>query len=530
VFTGPEMKRIWLVAAENGALPGGKVGGVGDVVRDLPQALAETDLAVRVITPSYGMLHKLPGATFYRAVETPFAGGRLVAEVYRLPVAESPVDHFVIEHPLLSPNGPGQIYISDEFGQAFAVDAAKFAFFNAALAAWVNDSNLPPDVLHLNDWHMGLVPALRQFGRLDAPLKKVRLVFTIHNLAYQGVRPLQGALSSLQTWFPDLLEHTQQLKDPKYDDCVNFMVSAIHLADGINTVSPSYAREILQPGDPSTGFRGGEGLEAELRSAHAEGRLIGILNGCMYPETPDSQPEPGWDDILALLTAHTEIMIADQPARGWLASRKCKRPRHLLLSIGRIVDQKVSLFLEPACGQASSLEAMLAALGSDSLFIMLGSGEKKLEDRFAAIARASDNFLFLRGYADALSGPLYAAADLFLMPSSFEPCGISQMLAMRAGLPCVVHAVGGLKDTVKDGVTGFVFSGSTPAQQAESFVRTVLGAIAVRSTDRQRWQEICSHAAAERFSWRTAADAYCARLYQGGLCQDGLSSGRAISP
>jgi len=521
------MKRIWLVAAENGALPGGKVGGVGDVVRDLPQALAEAGQDVRVITPSYGVFHKLPGATFQRTVETPFAGGRLVAEVYRVQVAENPVGHFVIEHPLLSPNGPGKIYINDESGQPFAVDAAKFAFFNAALAAWVNDSNLPPDVLHLNDWHMGLIPALRQFGSLDAPLKKVRIVFTIHNLAYQGVRPLKGALSSLQTWFPDLLEHAQQLKDPKDDDCVNFMASAIRLADGISTVSPSYAMEIRQPGDPSTGFSGGEGLEAELRSAHAEGRLLGILNGCMYPETPNSQPEPepGWDDILALLTAHTKIMIADQPASSWLASRKGNRPQHLLLSIGRIADQKVSLFLEPACGQASSLETMLEALGPDSLFIMLGSGEKELEDRFAAIARAADNFLFLRGFAEGLSGPLYAAADLFLMPSSFEPCGISQMLAMRAGQPCVVHAVGGLKDTVKDGVTGFLFNGSTPAQQAENFVRTMLGAIAIRSTDQQRWQEICNHAAAERFSWKTAADTYRARLYQ-----DGPSLRRAISP
>jgi len=524
------IKRVWLVAAENGALPRGKVGGVGDVVRDLPQALAEAGQDVRVITPSYGVFHKLPGATFHREVETPFAGGRLVAEVYRVPVAASPVEHFVIEHPLLSPSGPGHIYISDTSGQPFAADAAKFAFFNAALAAWVNVSNLPPHVLHLNDWHTGLIPALRQFGNRDAPLTRVRIVFTIHNLAYQGVRPLQGAPSSLQAWFPGLLEHARQLSDPKHEDCVNFMASAIRLAEGISTVSPSYAVEIRQPGDPSAGFSGGEGLEAELRSAYAEGRLTGILNGCMYPEPPNAQPEPGWDDILALLTPHSEIMIADQPASRWLASRKGIRPQHLLLSIGRIVAQKVSLFLAPACEQASSLEAILAALAPDALFIMLGSGEKELEDRIAAIARASDNFLFLRGYAEALSEPLYAAADLFLMPSSFEPCGISQMLAMRAGQPCVVHAVGGLKDTVKDGVTGFVFNGSTPAQQAENFVRTVLGAIAVKSTDQQRWQDICNHAAAERFSWKTAADSYRASLYQDEPGQNKPSSRRATLP
>jgi len=506
------MKRIWLLAAENGALPGGKVGGVGDVVRDLPLALSATGMQVRVITPSYGMFHKLPGATLYRSVETDFGGGKYSADVYRLPVADSPVEHFAIEHPLLSPKGPGHIYISDAPGRPFEIDAAKFAFFDAVMAAWVNDSDSPPDVLHLNDWHMGLIPALREFGSPDAPLKKVRIVFTIHNLAYQGIRPLTGPESSLQLWFPDLLEFEDRLKDPRYEDCVNFMVTAIRLSDGVSTVSPSYAMEVQQPSDTSTGFSGGEGLELELREAYADGRLIGILNGCMYPEKTD--PLPGWDEFLQLIGNRPEIMNASRPAVDWLKSRKGKRPENLLLSIGRVADQKVPLFLEPVGEFDSALELILSALGPDSLFIMLGSGEKYLEDRFAAIAASCDNFLYLRGYVDSLSGPLYSAADLFLMPSSFEPCGISQMLAMRAGQPCVVHAVGGLKDTVKDGVTGFVFEGSTPAEQAKGFTEAVQRAITIRSTDEKRWQKICNNAKNERFSWDLAAKTYQQGLYQ----------------
>jgi len=508
------MIHTWLVATENGALPGGKVGGVGDVVRDLPLALSAIGLQVRVITPSYGMFHKLPGATLYRSVETDFGGEQHIADVYRVPVADSPVDHFVIEHPLLSPMGAGKIYISDAPGRPFEVDAAKFAFFNAVVAAWVNDSKSPPDVLHLNDWHMGLIPALRQFGNPDDPLRKVRIVFTIHNLAYQGVRPLRDNSSSLESWFPDLLQHADRLRDPRYADCVNFMVSAIRLADGISTVSPSYAMEIQRPSDPLTGFSGGEGLEAELRDAHAEGRLIGILNGCMYPENHD--PAPGWDDLLELIARQAEIMIADRPAADWLKHRKGKQPTNLLLSIGRVAAQKVPLFLEPAGGHASALEAILAALGPESLFIMLGSGEKDLEDRFAEIARSTDNFLFLRGYAESLAGPLYSIADIFLMPSSFEPCGISQMLAMRAGHPCVVHAVGGLKDTVDDEVTGFVFAGDTPAEQAENFVSAVQRAISIKSGDQQHWREICNAAGRKRFSWKIAAKTYRDRLYQNG--------------
>ena len=503
---------MWLVAAESGALPGGKVGGVGDVVRDLPQALSAAGLAVRVLMPSYGMFHKLPGASLRRTVEVEFAGALHKADVYKVPVADSPVEHFVIEHPLLSPKGPGQIYVSDEPGKPFAIDAAKFAFFNAVIAAWVNDSDSPPDVLHLNDWHMGLIPALREFGEAGAPLRRVRIVFTIHNLAYQGIRPLQDDESSLAAWFPALMNYQERLRDPRYDNCVNFMVSAIRMADGINTVSPSYAIEIQRPNDPVTGFSGGEGLELELRKAYSEGRLLGILNGCMYPEI--RSPVPEWDELLQLISSRPEIINATLPAAEWLAHHKGKRPDNLLVSIGRVVDQKVPLFLEPAGAHKTALEAILAAAGKDSLFIMLGSGERYLEERFAEIARSHDNFLYLRGYVESFSDPLYSSADLFLMPSSFEPCGISQMLAMRAGQPCVVHAVGGLKDTVIDNVTGFVFDGDTPAEQAANFVSSVHEAIAIKQNDPVQWQTISSNAAAQRFSWDAAAEAYLESLYQ----------------
>jgi len=290
------------------------------------------------------------------------------------------------------------------------------------------------------------------------------------------------------------------------------MVSAIRLADGISTVSPSYAMESQRPSNLETGFSGGEGLEAELREAHSEGRLVGILNGCMYPEKTD--PAPEWDELLQLIANRPKIMNASQSADEWLEDHKGKRPKNLLLSIGRVADQKVPLFLEPVGEYGSALECILSALGPDSLFIMLGSGEKHLEDRFASIAASCDNFLYLRGYVDSLSDPLYSIADLFLMPSSFEPCGISQMLAMRAGQPCVVHAVGGLKDTVKDGVTGFVFEGGTPAEQAKGFTVAVQRAISIRSMDQKRWQDICKNAKNERFSWVLAARTYQQGLYR----------------
>jgi starch synthase len=506
------MKRVWLVAAENDALPGGKVGGVGDVVRDLPIALAAAELEVSVITPSYDSFHHLPGAVLLQSVEVEFAGGIHVAEVYRLPATDNPVEQLLIEHPLLSPHGPGQIYVNDEPGNPFAIDAAKFAFFNAAVAAWVNACDKPPHVIHLNDWHTGLVPALRDFGDQDTPLAGVRLVFTIHNLAYQGVRPFRGHKSSLESWFPHLLEHQEVLQDPRYDNCINFMVSAIRLADGINTVSPSYALEIQQPSDPTTGFCGGEGLEGELARAGSEGRLSGILNGCMYPEKPARALD--WDELLEMIARRPDIINASQTAAEWIKGRRGKPPASLLLSIGRVVDQKVPLFLEPVSTHATALEAILDLAGPESLFIMLGSGDIELEQRFAEISTKRDNFLYLRGYVDALSEPLYAYADLFLMPSSFEPCGISQMLAMRAGQPCVVHAVGGLKDTVSDGASGFVFAGRTPAEQAENFVASVGSALAIKNKTPSKWQKICATAAGQHFSWAVAANTYKQMLYR----------------
>jgi starch synthase len=114
----------------------------------------------------------------------------------------------------------------------------------------------------------------------------------------------------------------------------------------------------------------------------------------------------------------------------------------------------------------------------------------------------------------SLSEPLYSSADLFLMPSSFEPCGISQMLSMRAGQPCVAHAVGGLKDTITDDVTGFVFEGSTVAEQAEDFVSTVKRAISVKTINHKHWMEICAAAGRQRFSWKIAAETYRDELYQ----------------
>jgi starch synthase len=200
-------------------------------------------------------------------------------------------------------------------------------------------------------------------------------------------------------------------------------------------------------------------------------------------------------------------------ARQRLQSLPKRRPRHVLTSIGRLVRQKVNLLFQELPDGRTALDAILGDLGANGVIIFVGSGETYYERRMLDVAERAENLLFLCGYSETLAEPLYRAGDLFLMPSSFEPCGISQMLAMRATQPCVVHGVGGLKDTVIDNRSGFVFAGDTPQQQAVNFVATVKRALRMKTDKNDEWQKICIRAASARFSWSVAAQQTIERLY-----------------
>jgi len=181
---------------------------------------------------------------------------------------------------------PGVVYHGDGDEHPYATDANKFAFFCAAVASWVITRPQDPAVLHLHDWHSGVLAVLRRFDARYMRLARIPTVFTIHNLAYQGQRPLRDDASSLHAWFPTLRYTTAGVSDPAFPHVFNPMAAAIRLCDRINTVSPSYAREICRPSDPSAGFIGGEGLEEDLKQRERDGTLIGILNGGNYPQLP----------------------------------------------------------------------------------------------------------------------------------------------------------------------------------------------------------------------------------------------------
>ena len=506
-----------MAAAENGGLPGGKVGGMGDVIRDLPKALARRGHRVSVLTPSYGFLAKASAVRAIGTVKVRFAGALETCEWLAAPGDSGGVDHYLLESPRFSPRGDARIYHDDGGAAPFATDATKFAFFSAAAGALVGELERAPDVLHLHDWHLGLLLLLRRYDPRYAALKAIRTVFTIHNLALQGTRPLDDADSSLKRWFPDLDVPADIVADPRFADCVNPLAVAIRLADMLNTVSPTYASEIVVPGDEKRGSRGGEGLEALLAARDRQGALIGILNGCEYRQSPP--PKPTWKGLVALMREELLGWIARGvcvDAGAYLAERQIGElpggsPAVIATSIGRVTEQKLALLRQQVGRTATALDRVLAVL-DPGVLILLGSGDPEYERFLNEAMLRHPNFLFLKGYSDRLAEALYAAGDVFLMPSVFEPCGISQMLAMSAGQPCVAHAVGGLRDTVTT-ANGFPFGGATPRQQAQNFVRQVAAAVKTRFDRPERWLALTNAARGERFTWDASAGRYLTEVY-----------------
>ena len=435
-----------------------------------------------------------------------------------MPGSNTGVRNLVFDHPLFAADGEGLIYFGDEPERPFATDANKFALFCASAAEWVASRSRKPDVVHLHDWHAAMYLLSARYEERLGAVARIPTVFTVHNLSYQGTRPLRGDDSSLEAWFPDLRPDIDAIVDPEHGNCINPMAAAIRLADRVSTVSGTYADEICRPSDPSTGFIGGEGLEDLLTNARAEGRLIGILNGCEY-DLPKTR-RPGWMRLLGMCEAQlhdwqrrSPANDAHQLARQRISQFPKRRPLHILTSIGRLVAQKATLLLLDAENGNSPLQRLSAELGRSTVIIVIGSGEPVFEKRMLAVAHACPNVLFLNGYSELLADPVYAAGDLFLMPSSFEPCGISQMLAMRAGQPCVVHGVGGLRDTVEHGETGFVFDGETSRAQADNFVKATREALAWRSEDPAGWKAMCERAMEQRFSWQLCAERTVRELY-----------------
>ncbi|MGZ9898334.1 glycogen synthase [Shewanella gaetbuli] len=555
------MKKVLMVAAENDALVNAKVGGMGDVIRDLPPALLSASIQADVAMPDYGFLIRSYNALKLAQVTVPFCGQVHTIDIYKMPrpehkqnlakssyhaVAETDSAEvnswvYLFSHPLFN-QADQSIYAQGSSDRPFADDASKFALFSLAVAKAICEGKLAEyDVLHLHDWHTAMIAMLRQCVDEFSGLKHLKCVYTIHNLALQGIRPYHHDSSSFISWFgywfnqhDSVNDLPEGIADPRYSSCVNPMRMGIVMSDVVHVVSPSYAQEILRPSNPAMGFYGAEGLEADLIHKAKAGQLIGIINGCEYSSTTESKPSQNVKQCLMLINqaqqalskwqANKDVVSSEdfiasikltQYQQQLESSRKNASAPMLITSVGRLTEQKVLLFLHKTQSGKNVLSELLDSLhryNNDARFILLGSGDAVLAKQFKSIAAHFNNFIYLNGYADNVAQTLYQQGDLFLMPSSFEPCGISQMLAMKQGQPCLVHGVGGLKDTVVHDTNGWQFSGANLDQQAQAFIQQFSTCLDLFNT--QDWHQVCDNAAQARFDWQSIATEYASKLYE----------------
>ncbi len=509
------MNNFLFVAAENDGIRDCKAGGMGDVVRDVPRQISEMGDRVHVVVPSYSRLHQ--NGTFKSHLNFRLRGTNYTADLYEvIPKKEfKNIYHYVIHHPEIQAGGIAHIY-HDDPTEPFYTDAIKYFIFCTAVAEAIKMGAFGKlDVVHMHDWHSSTVLLLKQFHPAYETLKKIRFVYSIHNLAIQGIRPLEGNYSSLKNWFPEIELNRKLLMDYRYQDCVNLMAVGIRFSDAVHTVSPSYKEDVLKPSSPPE-FIGGEGLELDLQKADEEGRLFGILNGSNYANVRVAEKGNLYRNTVRALfrwlqeeskkyksdfLAHTGEKIMEYVE---------ERPKFIVSSVARLTEQKFYFFKR---SPEAFVEILKKLKKVDGIFMLLGTGAPEYEEVFRKISYEHKNFIFTNGQSEDLIDSIYLESDLYFMPSLFEPCGISQMLAMRNGNPCFVHHTGGLKDTVEHMKTGFSFDGDTYDKKIKNMLSTFDDILKIFANDKPKWEQIQANAKKMRFTWKKSVDEYYKVLY-----------------
>jgi starch synthase len=470
---------ILFVASE--VAPWSKTGGLGDVAAALPRALATRGHDVTVVTPRYGSIDAR-AAGFTRKD----AALRVRGEATAAWVKKGPFTVWLVEHERLFGARPG---IYGQGGKDYPDNAERFTHLCRAALALPAATGLRPRIVHANDWQTGLIPfLLRHEHAQDPHLVGARTVFTIHNLAYQGVFPKDVVPHLGLPW--DVF----RFEAMEFYDQLSFMKAGLVFADALTTVSPTYAREIRTA-------QGGQGLDALLRDRAPD--LHGILNGIDVAEWDPSKDSH--------LPAHFSSRALAGKARCKAAlQREVGLPVRgevpLAAVVSRLADQK---------GVDLLVAAIPELLARDAQLVVLGSGERRYEEALARAAAERRAQMAVRiGFDEGLAHRIEAGADLFLMPSRFEPCGLNQMYSLRYGTVPVVRAVGGLDDTVEDfdgwqRGTGFKFRDYHPAALSLAVRRAL-----ETHRDRRAWRGLVHRGMAEDFSWERSAASYEA-VYRG---------------
>ncbi len=461
--------------------PFAKTGGLGDVLGALPQALVASGHDVRVIMPKYGSIpEKFASEMNFLFFDfVPLGWRSKYCGVFSL--EKNGVTYYFIDNEEyfgVPSSGDNYLYKWN--------DLERFAFFDKAAMEILPKLDFCPDTVHCHDWQTGMIPVI-----LDAYYKRndfygnIKTVFTIHNLKYQGIYSIDATKDffSLDDYYftGDKLE---------FHGCANLLKAGIVYSDYVTTVSPSYASEIRSP-------MGGEGLDGLLDAR--QNSLFGIINGIDYNE----------------YNPKTDPYIFEKYGVSDCSKGKKKNKTELQAQLGLPIDgEKVMIGLVSRLVDQKGLDiiayAMDELMGMDIQFVILGTGEEKYENMFRHYAwcnpeKVSANITF----SNEMAHKIYAACDLFLMPSLFEPCGLGQLIALSYGTIPVVRETGGLKDTIKayNEFTGEGNGFSFAEYNAHDMVYTIRRAIGFFS-DKRVWNKLVKNAMKQDFSWTESAKKY----------------------
>jgi starch synthase len=468
--------RVLIAAPE--CAPWAKTGGLGDIVATLPAALRARGIDARVLLPAYHAV--LAAAPRPRECARFDAHAALPAARLLESALPSGVPALLVQCAPLYERAGGPY--ADGEGRDWEDNWLRFGLLSRVAALLASEASTlawRPDVLHCNDWQTGLAAAYLHY----LPGQRSSVLMCVHNLSFLGLFPAERVAAL------GLPAEAYGVDGIEFHGRMSFMKAGLRYAQAICAVSPNYAREIQEA--PL-----GCGLEGLLRARREV--LHGIVNGI---------DEDAWDPARDRFIAarYNATRIADKAANKAALQRLfglAQAPETMLFGmVSRLTEQKgIDLVIEAA----ARLEALPAQL------CVLGTGERRFERALGELSRAHPGSIAVKiGFDEPAAHLVEAGADAFLMPSRFEPCGLNQMYSQRYGTPPVAHATGGLRDTIEDGVTGFLFA--EPAAQA--LLDAAQRACALYR-QRERWRTMQGNGMAKDFSWTASAAAYAA-LYAG---------------
>ncbi len=468
--------KVLYVASE--ALPFAASGGLADVAGSLPRAMRQRLIGCRVVLPLYESISPelRESMTFLTSLSVPVAWRRQYCGVFEAKVGG--VIYYLLDN---------QYYFKRQGFYGHYDDAERFAFFSRAVLEMLPYVGFKPDVIHCNDWQSALTPLYYSlFYANKEGYENIKTVFTIHNIQYQGKYGME--------LLEDVIGIPQGCRQlVEFDGCVNFMKAAIETADRVTTVSPTYAQEIL---DPWFSW----GLDSILQARRW--KLQGILNGIDtvgYDPATDEQ---------------VFVNYTPQTAESGKAANKKALQERLYLPVRPDVPL-IGMVTRLASHKGLDLVKYIVErlLERDVQLVILGSGEWVYENFFRELQnRYPEKFCYCAGFVPELAQKIYAGADIFLMPSKSEPCGLAQMVACRYGTVPVVRETGGLKDSIRDCGDADGFGYTFKSYNADDMLGALdraLGAYA----DPAFFSELRQRCMAQDFSWGKSANEYI-RMYR----------------